>query len=143
MVGQNNTKILSKRPYFTCCVGVVSLSRLSLVSRRGNLGLDNRPKTSAVANTTKGTGTRAAVVRTPRRSTQRSVILYSLDAQLYGMEAEHRNKQDNKAYHIGGTRIRASAVRRYSSNRINTRRPFLAEAYLDITLTVIKLLIPF
>ena len=49
----------------------------------------------------------------------------------------------NKAYHIGGNSTGASAVRRYSSYRINTGRPFLTEAHLDITLTAIKLLISF
>lgn len=77
---------------------------------------------------------RAAVVRTRRKSTERPIILYSLNAQLYGIEVEHRNKQDNiccKAYDIGGTSVCASAVRRYSNNRINTERSFLAEAHLD------------
>jgi len=106
---------------------------------------DDAPKINAVTNTTKGTGTGAVVVRTLRKSSQRSTILYSLDAQLLGIEVEHGNKQDNrccKAYHLGGTNASARTVGRYSSNRINTGRSFLAEAHLDITLTVIILLIP-
>jgi hypothetical protein len=49
------------------------------------------------------------------------------------------NKEiSNKAYHTGGISVGASAVRRYSGYRINTGRPFLAEAHLDFTLAVIK-----
>ena len=122
------------------------VSQLGFRRMTSALITDDPPKTSAYTNTTKRTGTGAVVVRTLRRPTQRSTTLYSLDAQLYGIEVEIRNKQVNKccnAYHFGGTNLGASAVRRYSNNRINTGRVFLAEAHLDTTLTLIILLIPF
>jgi hypothetical protein len=68
MVGQNKTKTSSKRHVasescFSLVLGVVTSALITT---------EDRPKTNAVTNTAKGTGTRAAVVRTPRKSTQRS-----------------------------------------------------------------------
>ena len=88
MVGQNKPKILSKRRLFHMLLS----ESFQLGFRRRVLGLDSlitdyRPKICAVTNAIKGTCTGAVVVKT----------------QLYGIEMEHRNKQDNrccKAYII-------------------------------------------
>lgn len=91
--------------------------------RHGVLGLDSlvtdyRPKFCAATNAIKGTGTGAVVVKT----------------QLYGMEVEHRNKQNNKCCKANIiSEALASEVRDYSSNHSNFGRPFLAEVHLDIT----------